>query len=65
MVALPDIAPASITRLLAACEVVPHPGGGWTIAVPDDATQTSVRHYRGIWETREAAAKALERIRWP
>lgn len=45
-----------------ALEVVPHPRGGWTIATPIDATQSSVRIYRGQFSTRRRARAALDAI---
>lgn len=41
-------------------EVAPHPAGGWTHAVPVDATTSTRRIYRGWWANRRAAKRALE-----
>lgn len=43
-------------------EVVRHPAGGWTIAMPVDATQSSVRIYRGQYSTRRRAREVLNAI---
>lgn len=43
-------------------EVVKHPRGGYTHALPVDATQSTVRVYRGWWPTRNAADHALESL---
>ena len=39
-------------------EVVQHPHGGWTIAEPIDATQSTARIYRGNWSDYRAAVAA-------
>lgn len=43
-------------------EVVPHPAGGYTIAKPVDATQSSVRLYVGEYSTRARAQAALDHL---
>jgi hypothetical protein len=41
-------------------EVVRHPLGGWTIAVPVDATTSAARIYAGNWSSYAAALAAME-----
>lgn len=45
-------------RAMVSRAVVPHPAGGYTHALPRDATQSTVRDYRGWWATRRAARLA-------
>ena len=47
---------------LALLEVVGHPRGGWTVAVPVDASRTTARIYAGNFATRTAARAALKRF---
>jgi hypothetical protein len=53
---------AQCPPMLCVLEVVRHPAGGYTHATPIDATQSSVRIYRGWWSSRRAAAAALENL---
>jgi hypothetical protein len=41
-------------------EVVRHPLGGWTIAVPVDATTSAARIYAGNWSSYAGALAAME-----
>jgi hypothetical protein len=45
---------------LAVLEVVRHPRGGWTIAVPVDGSVSTVRIFRGCWPTEAEAQRFLE-----
>jgi hypothetical protein len=53
----PAVVPRQPMTLL---EVVSHPQGGWTIAVPVDASRCTVRIFRGWWATEAAAQRFLE-----
>lgn len=46
--------------MMCAREVVRHPSGGWTIAVPVDATTSAARIYAGNWSSKAAALAAME-----
>lgn len=41
-------------------EVVRHPAGGWTIAVPINATTSAARIYAGNWTSKAAALAAMD-----
>lgn len=49
-----------VPAAMCAREVVRHPSGGWTIAQPIDATQSSARIYAGNWSSYAAALAAME-----
>lgn len=52
-------AAAEVPAMLCEREVVRHPAGGFTIAEPIDATQSTRRIYRGNWPTYGAALAAM------